>query len=384
MTMKSINFNKIVDALLDDDAEFPVSYMMSLSDISLPDLEILKRSWNLISPERKIALMENIEIIHETELISNFEDIAILALDDGNATVRTSGVRLFSDYENCHFIHKFIDMLEHDPDLGVRSQSAITLGKYMYLAEVDNIDSKYRELINEVLIKTLRSNENELVRQKALESFGYSSREEVKEFINTAYNSGDYNWISSSLEAIGRSADDNYASLVLPMLAHPDLRIKRCAVFAAGELELSTARKLLMKMAIELEQDEDLWVESISALSKIGGEGVMGLFERLLEDASTEEEELFLNEAIENLNLTNDMSIEFDLMGLKEPLDDSLREINLEDDDFILDDYGKSWIEELEENLDSKIGDEFDDMEDLEELEELEDDENDDEEEEDY
>ena len=99
MTLNRINFNKIIDALLDDDAEFPISYMMSLSDILLPDLEKLRKSWNLISPARKIALMENIEVAHEAEITSNFEEIAILALDDGNATVRTSGVRLLSDYE---------------------------------------------------------------------------------------------------------------------------------------------------------------------------------------------------------------------------------------------------------------------------------------------
>lgn len=360
MTLNRINFNKIIDALLDDDAEFPISYMMSLSDISLPDLEKLRKSWNLISPARKVALMENIEVVHEAEITSNFEEIAIIALDDGNATVRTSGVRLLSDYENSHYIHKFIDMLQNDPDIGVRSQSAITLGKYLYLAEVDKIDSNYRDLINEVLVRILRSNENELVRQKALESFGYSSRNEVPEFIHTAYNSGDYNWLASSLEAVGRSADDQYASLVLPMLAHPEMRIQRCAVYAAGELELSSAKKLLLKMVMELDQDEDLWVEAVSALSKIGGDGVLEVFERLLEDASTDEEELFLSQAIENLNLTNDMAFQFDLMGLKEPVEDSFREVNLEDDDFDLDDYGKSWIEELEEKLDSQINEGLD------------------------
>ncbi len=373
MTLNGINFNKIIDALLDDDAEFPISYMMSLSDILLPDLEKLRKSWNLISPARKIALMENIEVVHEAEITSNFEEIAILALDDGNATVRTSGVRLLSDYENSHYIQKFIEMLQNDPDIGVRSQSAITLGKYLYLAEVDKIDSIYRDLINDVLLKTLRSTENELVRQKALESFGYSSRDEVPEFIHKAYNSGDYNWLSSSLEAVGRSADDQYASLVLPMLAHPEMRIQRCAVYAAGELELSSAKKLLLKMVMELDQDEDLWVEAVSALSKIGGSGILEVFERLLEDASTEEEELFLSEAIENLNLTNDMSLQFDFMGLKEPVEDSFREVDLENDDFDLDDYGKSWIEELEEKLDSQINegldddDEFDDEDDKDE-----------------
>jgi len=367
MTTKNINFNQVIDSLLDDNAQFPVAYMMSLSDIPPANLEILKRSWAQISPARKAILMENIEIIHETEITSNFEDIAELALEDGNSAVRISGLRLFWDYENAHLIRKFIDLMQNDPDIGVRTQAASTLGKYMYLSEIEMIDTRYQQLIDDSLIKVLRSDENELVRQKALEAFGYSSNPAVKEFIHNAYNSGDYNWISSSLEAMGRSADENYASLVLPMLAHPDLRIQREAVFAAGELELSTARKLLLRMALELEQDEDLWVQVVSALSKIGGEGVFEVFEKLLEDASTDEEEDFLNEAIEALNLTNDMSLSFDLMGYKEPVEDALHEINLEDEAFDIDDYGKSWIDELEENLEASIGDEFDEDDDDEE-----------------
>lgn len=47
-------------------------------------------------------------------------------------------------------------------------------------------------------------------------------------------------------------------------------------------------------------------------------------------------------------------------MGFKEPQEDAFREINLEDEDFDIDDYSKSWIDELEENLDSTFGDEFD------------------------
>lgn len=364
MTIKNINFNQVVDALLDENAPFPVAYMMSLSDIPPANLEILKKSWVQISPARKTVLMENIEIIHETEITSNFEDIAELALEDGNSAVRMSSLRLFWDYENPHLVRNFIDLMQNDPDVGVRTQAASTLGKYMYLSEIEMIDTRYQKLIGEALIKVLRSNESELIRQKALEAFGYSSNPAVKEFIHNAYNSGDYNWISSSLEAMGRSADENYASLVLPMLAHPDLRIQREAVFAAGELELSTARKLLLRMALELEQDEDLWVQVVSALSKIGGEGVFEVFERLLENASTDEEEDFLNDAIETLNLSNDMSLGFDLMGFKEPVEDTFRELNLEDEEFDIDDYGKSWIDELEENLDAQIGDEFDEDDD--------------------
>lgn len=364
MNAQKINFNKIIDALLDDDAQFPIDYIMVLSDITPANLEILRRAWGQISPVRKALLMENVEVFHVSEITSNFEDIATLAIEDMNTAVRMSGLRLFYDYENSSFVNKFIELLETDPDIGVRSQAAITLGKYMYLAELEMIDERHRNSIDETLIKVLRSDENELVRQKALEAFGYSSRSEVKDFIHTAFNSGDYNWIASSLVAMGRSADEAYATQVLTMLVHPEIRIQREAVYAAGELELSTAKNLLLKLAMELDAEEELWLETITALSKIGGEGVSEVFEKLLENASTDEEEEFLNDAIENLNLTNDMAIGFNMMDLKEPVDGSLREFDLEDDDFDLDDYSKSWIDELEENLESKYGDEFEDFDD--------------------
>ena len=364
MTQQKINFNRIIDSLLDDDAQFPIDFIMSLSDITPANHEILKRSWGQITPARKAFLMENIEVLHEAELTSNFEEIAALAIEDMNAIVRVSGLRLFYDYENSNYIRKFIELLETDADISVRSQAAITLGKYLYLAELDTIDERYRALIDEVLIKVLRSNENELVRQKALEAFGYSSRSEVKEFIHTAFNSGDYNWIASALVSMGRSADETYATQVLPMLLHPDIRIQREAVYAAGELELTAAKNLLLKLAMELESGEELWGETITALSKIGGEGVSEVFDSLLENASTDEVEEFLNDAIENLNLTNDMALGLNMMDLKEPVESSLREFDLEGDEFDFDDYSKSWIDELEENLDSKYGDEFEDFED--------------------
>jgi hypothetical protein len=63
------------------------------------------------------------------------------------------------------------------------------------------------------------------------------------------------------------------------------------------------------------------------------------------------------------------MSLGFDLMGFKEPVEDTFREIDLEDEEFDIDDYGKSWIDELEENLEARIGDEFDEDDDEEDLE---------------
>ena len=78
MNAQKINFNQIIDALLDDDAQFPIDYIMVLSDITPANLEILRRAWGQISPVRKALLMENIEVFHVSEITSNFEDIATL------------------------------------------------------------------------------------------------------------------------------------------------------------------------------------------------------------------------------------------------------------------------------------------------------------------
>jgi hypothetical protein len=370
--MKTINFNQVIDALLDDAANFPVSYLLTLSDITPANLVMLKQSWGQISPVRKSHLMESIELVHEEEITSNFEDIAEIALDDPNSPVRTIALRLFMDFEKPRLIQKFIHLMTTDPDIEVRSQAAIVLGKYVYLLETDAIDERYRNPLEEALIKVIKSDDHEIVRQKALESFGFSSHDSVKENIYYAYHSGDRNWITSALEAIGRSADESYEGLVLPMLAHPDLRIQKAAVFAAGELELATTRKLLMRMALETNGDEDLWVEAVSALSKIGGEGVVEVFELLLERAESDEEEEFLNEAMEELNLTNGLALDFDLLGIRKPDTSELRETDISDDDFDIEDYEPSWVDDLEERLAQKLdslngmGD-FDENDDLDE-----------------
>ena len=358
---KNIRFQSVIDALLDDDADFPEYYLNSFSDIETKELSQLLSIWNQITPERKARLFENLEILNDTDTLMDFSQIAHIGLSDPNAVVRASGIRMLWDYEDEKNIPIFIELLKNDIDVGVRTEAAGGLGKYIYLGEIEEIRSTNLKLIEETLLKIMRSSENDLVRQKSLESLGFSSRPEVPPLITNAFQSGNESWLMYALSAMGRSADEIWTSNVLSMLAHPELKIQIEAVKASGELEIKQARKLLIKHILETDFDEDLWVESIWALSKIGGENVQKLFEKLLEKAGSEEEEDFLKEALDNLYLTNGIAPNFELLDLEEPDETQMHEFDINEGELDLDSIEKSWVEDMEESLEEEIDDQIDD-----------------------
>ena len=365
--LEKIKFQTVIDALLDDDADFPTKYFISFSDLENKELQLLISIWNQITPERKAILFEKLEIINESDTLMDFNQIARIALADPVAVIRASGLRILKDYEDEKLIPIIIDLLENDIDIGVRAQAASSLGNYIYLGEIEEIHPNSLKKAENCLLQVLKSSENEIVRMKALESIGYSSSEEIPEYINAAFQSGKYDSITSALNAMGKSADTSWSLQVLSMLAHPDQRIQKEAIIAAGELELKQARKLLLKMVLEAESDEELWHVCIWSLAKIGGDQVKEVFDLLLEKASTEDEEIFLQEALDNLYLTNGIAPDFNILTLQEPEGESLHEIDIDDEELDLDIVRKSWVDELEDKLEEILADDLDDDEYLEE-----------------
>ncbi|PKN83837.1 MAG: hypothetical protein CVU46_15905 [Chloroflexi bacterium HGW-Chloroflexi-8] len=370
---KKIQFQSIIDALLDDDADFPEYFLPSFSDIEGKEFTQLVSIWNQITPERKARLFEHLEILNDTDTLMDFNNIAQLALTDPNAVVRASGIRMLWDYENEKNIPVLIELLKNDIDQGVRAEAAGALGKYIYLGEIDEISQSNLKIVEKELLRVMRSSESELVRQKALEALGFSCREEVPSMIMNAFQSGDENWLIYAISAMGRSADQVWSTQVFSMLAHPELKVQIEAVKAAGELEIKQAKKILLKFILESESDEDLWVQSIWALSKIGGENVQKVFEKLLEKAETEEDQEFLKEAMDNLYLTNGIAANFELLNLEEPDEGQMHEFDINEGEIDLDALENTWIEDLEESLEDELEGSFDEDSDEEEDDELED-----------
>jgi HEAT repeat protein len=307
-------FQTVVDAVLDNGTPFPARYLHRLSDISPTDLAMLLKAWPRITTRRKHTLLEDLENLAEADTLTNFDDLARPLLKDSDPQVRIRAIRLLWENEDQKLVPTFLKILNEDVDPEVRAAAANALGLFVYQGELEKIPSQLHHQIEDDLLKTATSAKEILVRRRALESLGYSGRDEVVPLIEAAYQEKNRDWVVSALFAMGRSSDERWKKQVLSKLHAPDEDVRSEAIHAAGELELASARIILLDM-LEDEEDLDLRREIIWALSKIGGEGVRDRLEELLDAETDDDEADFLEEAMDNLTFTEDMGM-LDLFDL--------------------------------------------------------------------
>jgi HEAT repeat protein len=174
------------------------------------------------------------------------------------------------------------------------------------LGEVEEISSESLKMVENSLLKVFTSNNVDLIRRKALESLGFSSRKDVIKFIRDAYDSENVEWRSSALTAMARSADNRWNQYVIDSLEEPDEQIRVEAIRAVGDLEIHAARLMLFDILEEYDSyDADIFSATIWSLSQIGGGNTGQALESLLEISENVDEIEFLESALENLRLTD-------------------------------------------------------------------------------
>jgi HEAT repeat protein len=104
------------------------------------------------------------------------------------------------------------------------------------------------------------------------------------------------------------------------MLTHTQPGIRAEAASAAGELEIKSARPLLLELLED--SDIDVRMAAIWALSQVGGKGVRRTLEKLLETTDDDEEADQIDKALENLDFTEEMA-ELALLEIPEDGDES-------------------------------------------------------------
>ena len=104
-----------------------------------------------------------------------------------------------------------------------------------------------------------------------------------------------------------------------------DPRIRYAAAEAAGELNIEAAGPILIQMLEDEEEDDEVTMAAIWAISQIGGEDARAYILSLLENAEGEDIQEFLEGALENLDFNEELN-KFDLLSLDE--DDDLIEFD--------------------------------------------------------
>jgi len=212
-------------------------------------------------------------------------------------------------------LSQIIHMLEADEDENVRAVCASTMGKFVYLGEIEELSEGVREEVIDCLLRVAKGSDSTQVQRRALEALGFASSKEVPKLIDAALKRQDTDWLVSALFAMGRTYDKRWNPKVISMLDHQIPSVRFEAARAAGELEVSDAAEQLVDLLND--SDDDVRLASAWSLSQIGGEGVREALEKLLKSTRNHEEAGLIQDALDNLMFNEEMEL-FGLMEFDE------------------------------------------------------------------
>ncbi len=302
---KSLN---LIEILHDLDRPFPPEYLHIFSDITAADLAEIKKAWPQIPVLRKINLLQDLEAMMESDTLLSCDDFARFALQDDNPDVRSHAINLLWDSEDPRLTRTFGDILTQDDNAVVRANAASALGKFVLLGELEEISKKYFDHTLDLLVKHYENEVYDEVKQEILRSLSYCGKQEIAGLIKEAYATGKKAWKIAALESMGRSADNRWKDHVLANITSEDADLQYEAVRASGELELKDAREILLRVLAEELGNNDIYYQTIWALSKIGGGAVRETLQDLLENSNNDEEIEVLEMALDNLDFTDENS----------------------------------------------------------------------------
>lgn len=327
--MAELNFQSVLDHLLDSKKDIPAGHLGYYSDLDPKSLRLFMDVWSSVPQKRKLLLLDSLIAHLDEDTIVSYEDIGRSLLGDPDAEVRARALGLLAESDDPRLVDTLLNIFQADSDLAPRLKAAALLGEFVLMGELEELDETRQRKIEDALIAVIRSDENPSLRRAAVEAFGYSGRDEAVAILESAYEREDPIWVASALRAMGRSHDNRWDDSVISKLLDPDPRVRFAAAEAAGELNIQDASPIMLKMLEDEEEDDEVTLAAIWALSQIGGEDARIYLLSLLENAEDDEARDFLEGALENLDFNEEMN-KFDLLSLDE--DDDLSEFD--EDDF--------------------------------------------------
>jgi HEAT repeat protein len=332
-TNAQISIDQAINRLIDSSKSLPKRIIQRFSDLSTADLAYVKKTWEKIPTERRFVLMHSLIDLLKNDNLVNFNDLARFVLGDTDPRCRRAAVELLWDSEDPRLVGIFTRMMQSDADPDVRQAAVVALGQYVYMGDLEELPAEVYEKLTDNLLAVCQGDDTIEIRRHALESLGYSSREEVNTLIEKNLKSDIVLWKVSAMVAIGRSSNERWIPAVIVGLNHPNVEVQFEAVRAAGELQLEESRDNLLELIDNPDTPDETLTAAIWSLSQIGGEGTREALLAMLEKAEDAETVGFIEEALENLDFIEMTSKQLELFELDSeinPLDDDNDD---EDDD---------------------------------------------------
>lgn len=244
-----------------------------LAELSNPDpeeLELFKRLWAKIEPERRRQTVHRMVELAENNFELNFDSILKHCLTDEDDEVRSTAIEGLWENEEASLISPLISLLEQDSSEKVQEAAATALGKFAMLAEHKKLRSCHVSSIEESLLAVINDKNKPVgIRCRAMEAVAPLSLPQVKTAITEAYQSHNHRLRVSAIYAMGKNCDPSRLPILLKELGNSDVEMRYEATGACSELEEEEAVPHLIKLFNDI--DTDVRIAAIQAAGKIGG-----------------------------------------------------------------------------------------------------------------
>lgn len=275
------------------------SRLPELSDLDAEHLERLRQRWPDLGPEVRQSLLEELGLLADAQIELSFEAINRMALSDPDPIVRTQAIENLWECEDPSLASPLLSAVRRDPDPQVREAAAKALGAFVFLCETQNLPGDLQRAIEAGLLAATRTDSNLAVRERSLESLGFSSHAEVPGLIEAAYESEDDARLATALRAMARSANRQWIPNVLSKLHHPDPVVRAEAVRAAGELEARQAAPELIDLLDDA--SDGVRQAAIWSLGQLGGNAASEALGQLVDTTTDDAESALLHDALDNM-----------------------------------------------------------------------------------
>ena len=268
---RQARFSRALELILSPDHDLARIDLEAMSNLSQAQLAQFQAAWQTISLQRRQDLAAALLELSEDRFDIIFNDLFDWMLQDEDARVRSLSIEGLWEDDNVRQITPLIGLLQADPAPAVRAAAALSLGRFVLLGELDEIDPQAAVRVEAALRQAYAVDEFDVtVRRRLLESLAYSGQDDVEAYILEAHESGDHNMQFSAVFAMGRNANKRWQHIVLAELSNADEAIRFEAIRAAGELTMKRAVPDLIAMLDE--RDVELRDAAIWALGQIGGQ----------------------------------------------------------------------------------------------------------------
>jgi HEAT repeat protein len=266
---KPISFTTAL-AALGQPAALGSNALRAFSDLDGERLTQWGAAWTDLGVDRRAALIGRLRELAEDDVEVDFRALFRIGLTDADERVRLSSVEGLFEDEHPSLIAPLVALLQDDPSTTVRAAAAEALGRFMYLAEMEQLSvARHRQVYATLMRALLTAPPESLVHRRALEALAVVSNEEVDLQIRDAYNSPNDLLRLSAIVSMGRSNNRAYLDIVRSELHSVSPAVRREAARASGELEDEDA---VADLAVLLDDpDQSVRLATLDALASIGG-----------------------------------------------------------------------------------------------------------------